>query len=61
MAGPDLSWPPGLVRFEAPSWPSPRHQFAIDGKRLFFTVGTRQSDIWAMELRAGRISLSRIP
>jgi Tol biopolymer transport system component/tRNA A-37 threonylcarbamoyl transferase component Bud32 len=43
-----------LVRFDDPSRPSSRPEFATDGKRLFFTVGARQSDIWVMELRKGR-------
>jgi Tol biopolymer transport system component len=40
-----------LVRFDDPSRPSARREFATDGKRFFFTVGTRQSDIWSMELK----------
>jgi hypothetical protein len=43
-----------LVRFDDPSRPSSRPEFATDGKRLFFTIGTRQIDIWAMELIARR-------
>jgi Tol biopolymer transport system component/DNA-binding SARP family transcriptional activator len=43
-----------LVRLDDPSRPSPRPEFATDGKRFFFTIGTRQSDIWVMELRAQR-------
>jgi Tol biopolymer transport system component/DNA-binding SARP family transcriptional activator len=43
-----------LVRFDDPSRPSSRPEFATDGKRLFFTIGARQSDIWAMELNARR-------
>jgi Tol biopolymer transport system component/DNA-binding SARP family transcriptional activator len=42
--------PTALVRFDDPARPSSRPEFATDGKRLFFTVGTRQSDIWAMEM-----------
>jgi Tol biopolymer transport system component len=42
--------PTPLVRFDDPARPSSRPEFATDGKSLFFTVGTRQSDIWAMEL-----------
>ncbi len=42
-----------LVRFDDPSRPSPRPEFATDGRRFFFTVGARQSDIWSMELRQG--------
>jgi Tol biopolymer transport system component/DNA-binding SARP family transcriptional activator len=41
-----------LVRFDDPSHPSSRPEFATDGKRFFFTIGARQSDIWAMELNA---------
>jgi Tol biopolymer transport system component/DNA-binding SARP family transcriptional activator len=40
-----------LVRFDDPSRPSGRSEFDTDGKRLFFTIGTRQSDIWVMELK----------
>jgi Tol biopolymer transport system component len=43
-----------LVRFDDPTRPSSRPEFTTDGKRLFFTVGSRQSDIWAMELRKRR-------
>jgi Tol biopolymer transport system component len=41
-----------LVSFDDPSRPSSRPEFATNGKRLFFTIGTRQIDIWAMELVA---------
>ena len=37
-----------LVRFDDPARPSPRAEFATDGKRLFFTVAERESDIWQM-------------
>ena len=40
-----------LIRFDDPSHPSSRPEFATDGKRFFFTVGARQSDVWAMELK----------
>ena len=40
-----------LMRFDDPTHPSSRPEFASDGTRFFFTIGTRQSDIWAMELR----------
>ena len=42
-----------LVRFD-PAHRSSRPEFATDGKRFFFTVGTRQSDIWAMDLKLPR-------
>ncbi len=43
-----------LVRFDDPARPSTRPEFATDGKRFFFTLGSRQSDIWVMELKTGR-------
>ena len=43
-----------LIRFDDPAHPSSRPEFATDGKRFFVTVGTRQSDIWAMELKPQR-------
>ena len=39
-----------LVRFDDPARPSSRAEFATDGKRLYFTVSERESDIWQMEL-----------
>jgi Tol biopolymer transport system component/DNA-binding SARP family transcriptional activator len=39
-----------LVRFDDPVRPSPRAEFATDGKRLYFTVAERESDIWQMVL-----------
>ena len=41
-----------LIRFDDTARPSNRAEFATDGTRLFFTIGARQSDIWAMALRA---------
>ena len=35
-----------LVRFEDPLRPSPRAEFATDGRRLYFTVSERESDVW---------------
>jgi Tol biopolymer transport system component/DNA-binding SARP family transcriptional activator len=40
-----------LIRFDDAARPSNRAEFATDGTRLFFTIGARQSDIWAMALR----------
>ena len=40
-----------LLRFDDPRRPSSRAEFGTDGARLFFTVGARQSDVWAMALR----------
>ena len=39
-----------LVRFDDPARPSPRAEFATDGKRLYFTVSERESDIWQVAL-----------
>jgi TolB protein len=39
-----------LVRFDDPTRPSSRAEFATDGKRFYFTVQERESDIWRMEL-----------
>ncbi len=48
-------WTPKLlVRFDDPSRPSNRDEFATDGQRFFFTIGEHQSDIWLMELLRGR-------
>jgi Tol biopolymer transport system component len=42
-----------LVRFDDPAWASNRFDFASDGRRFYFTVEDRQSDIWVAEV-AGR-------
>jgi TolB protein len=42
------------VRFDDPSRSSSRPEFATDGKQFYFTIGVRQSDIWAMELKVQR-------
>ena len=39
-----------LVRFDDPNRPSSRAEFATDGKRFYFTISERESDIWQMEL-----------
>jgi len=39
-----------LVRFDDPYRRSSRKEFATDGKRLFFTMGSVESDIWVMDL-----------
>jgi len=43
-----------LVRFDDPSRPSSRPEFATDGKRLYFSIGQRQSDVWTVEMVAAR-------
>ena len=40
-----------LIRFDDPSRPSPRLEFATDGRVLYFTITEYESDIWVMELR----------
>ena len=39
-----------LVRFDDPARASNRFEFATDGKRFYFTVEDRQSDIWIAEV-----------
>jgi Tol biopolymer transport system component/DNA-binding SARP family transcriptional activator len=39
-----------LVHFDDPLRPSPRAEFATDGRRLYFAVSERESDIWQTEL-----------
>ena len=46
--------PRPLVRFDDPTRPSSRPEFASDGKRLYFTIGQRQSDVWTVELIPAR-------
>jgi serine/threonine-protein kinase len=42
--------PRELVRFGDPEWQSVRNDFATDGKRLFFDVEDRQSDVFVADL-----------
>ena len=39
-----------LVRFDDPSRPSDRPDFTTDGKRFYFTIDDRQSDVWIATL-----------
>jgi serine/threonine-protein kinase len=39
-----------LLRFEDPSRASNRFEFASDGRRFYFTVEDRQSDVWLAEV-----------
>ena len=39
-----------LVRFADPQRPSNRADFDTDGKRLYFSIEDRQSDIWVAEI-----------
>jgi serine/threonine-protein kinase len=42
--------PRRLVRFDDPAWSSNRFDFATDGRRFYFTVEDRQSDVWVAEI-----------
>jgi Tol biopolymer transport system component len=42
--------PQPLIRFDDPAWASNRFDFASDGKRFYFTVEDRQSDIWLADV-----------
>jgi Tol biopolymer transport system component len=42
--------PRRLVRFDDPAWSSNRFDFTTDGRRLYFTVEDRQSDVWIAEI-----------
>ena len=46
--------PRQLVQFNDPSFATARNEFATDGRRLFFTADTRESDLKVMELRITR-------
>lgn len=39
-----------LVRFDDPTWSSNRFDFASDGRRFYFTIEDRQSDVWVAEV-----------
>ena len=39
-----------LVRFDDPTRPSTRPELIADGKRFYFTINDRQSDVWVVEL-----------
>ena len=47
-----------LVRFDDPARPSSRAEFATDGKRFYFTIPERESDIWQMEVGGERKAVS---
>jgi len=38
------------VRFDDPARPSYRFHWATDGRRFYFTINDRQSDIYVVEL-----------
>ena len=42
-----------LVRFDDATRLSLRPEFATDGERFFFTIGTQESDLWVMALNSG--------
>jgi TolB protein len=41
-----------LVQLHDPRRRSPRPEFATDGRRFYFTIAERESDVWTMELDA---------
>jgi Tol biopolymer transport system component len=40
-----------LVRFDEPLRPARRPEFAVDAKRLYFTLAQSESDVWVMGIR----------
>ncbi len=44
--------PRAVVRLDDPRRPSPRPEFATDGRRVYLTVAERASDVWVMALGA---------
>ena len=42
--------PMRLVRFDEPSRPPTREEYASDGERFYFTLTEHESDVWVMEL-----------
>ena len=39
-----------VVRFDDPLRQSTRPELGTDGRRFFFTIGTRVSDVWEMTI-----------
>jgi hypothetical protein len=48
-----------IVRFSDPARPSNRAEFATDGKRLYFTMEERQSNVWVADVLGSGGSTSR--
>jgi Tol biopolymer transport system component/DNA-binding SARP family transcriptional activator len=46
--------PRQLVRFDEPLRPTRRPEFAVDARRLYFTLAQSESDVWVMGVRAPR-------
>jgi Tol biopolymer transport system component len=42
--------PKMLVRFDEPMRPTRRPEFAVDARRLYFTLAQSESDVWVMDL-----------
>jgi dipeptidyl aminopeptidase/acylaminoacyl peptidase len=42
-----------ILRFPDPARQPRRFEFDTDGKRLYFTLATDESDVWLMELKPG--------
>jgi Tol biopolymer transport system component/DNA-binding SARP family transcriptional activator len=43
-----------LVKFDEPLRPARRPEFAVDAKRLYFTLAQSESDVWVMGVRDAR-------
>jgi Tol biopolymer transport system component len=43
-----------LVRFDEPLRPTRRPEFAVDSRRLYFTLSQSESDVWVMGMRDRR-------
>ena len=52
--GLDGSAPRQLVRFDEPLRPTRRPEFAVDAKRLYFTLAESESDVWVMTVKDPR-------
>ncbi|HUQ80049.1 MAG TPA: hypothetical protein VM076_02860, partial [Gemmatimonadaceae bacterium] len=52
--GADGGAPRQLVRFDEPLRPTRRPEFAVDTRRLYFTLAQSESDVWVMELGGRR-------
>ena len=51
--GVDGGAPRLLVRFDEPLRPTRRPEFAVDAKRLYFTLAQSESDVWVMGIAKG--------
>jgi Tol biopolymer transport system component len=51
---PEGGAPRQLVRFDEPMRPTRRPEFAVDDRRLYFTLAQSESDVWVMQLSGRR-------